>query len=572
MIITLRNSLICLLLLVSTASFADRKKKVEFVGGARSIMDNSSITARDTMPDTTALQKQTGGYALVDVGLEIRPNSQTEIMGMFRIRNDFGGFWGAGVTFDVRQLWLKGVLGNALKYQVGDLNLKQTPFTLYNHHADRIDSLPEIFQLQNNIINYENFYSPDNTWRTQGAAIDFGLSFSKGIKELDFNIYTTRIRATDFASVPDRIMPGGSVDMWILDELSIGYNINATTDVPGTVNDTADQYRNTVQSIDMHYARDFEKVNFALDAEIGTAKSNYMEAAGGEILADGFAHMNFTVGVPKWNSEFQFGFLNVAPEFRSIGAQSKDVNYEGRSSFYPTFTSAKIARPISLMDMVGDLDIYQRTVNSQLMPMNPVYNNITPYGLATFNRTGFLFNYTYKPKFLQLDFQNKRLREVIGQGTTQLRQFNSAQLLTKLYIHELASMSKKMNLSMGFRLDNTWREGLSSLEDVSLDNTWITAGMDWEFFENIDFLAGIIMQNTIGNEFITERDSYTRPEFYTRAEYDLQQNFYSLGLRYRFTEQVQLSAIYQNQSYENALVDMPDYDLSNFMLLFNMTF
>ena len=52
---------------------------------------------------------------------------------MFRIRNELGGFWGGGVSFNVRQLTLKGVAGNKVKYEVGDIDLKMTPYTLFNN-------------------------------------------------------------------------------------------------------------------------------------------------------------------------------------------------------------------------------------------------------------------------------------------------------------------------------------------------------------------------------------------------------------------------------------------------------
>ncbi len=566
----LRYCLLGLLVFTSFTTMAERKKKIEFVGGARSIVDQSVIAAVDTIPDTSSLRKQTGGYALADIGLEIRPNNQTEIMGMFRIRNDFGGFWGAGVSFDVRQLWLKGVLGNVLKYQVGDINLKQTPFTLYNHHADRLDSMPEVFQLQNDIINYENFYSPDNTWRQQGVSLDFGLTFSKILREIDFNIYATRLRATDFVNTPERIMPGGSVDLWIRDNLSVGYNINATTDLPRTVEDPSDQFRNTVQSVDVHVSDDLGNLSLAFDAELGASKTRYIERFSEEELLGGFFHFNFSVEVPDYNLEAHVGMVSVTPEFRSVGAQSKDVNYAVRSSYYPYFTSARAARPTSLMDVMTNLDLYERSVSSQLMPTSAIYNNISPYGLATFNRYGLLLGMSYKPTYMQVDFQNRRLREFIGQGTTQLRQFNSLQLLTKLHIDEMTSMQKKLDLSFGLRNDRTWRDG--NLEKIDLTSTWLSAGIDWEFFENIDFLGGIILQGTEGNEFVTERDEYTRPDFYKKEEYDMAQNAISMGLRYRFSEQIALSALFQNQSYEDQLEGMPDYGLSNMMLLFNMTF
>ena len=158
---------------------AQNDKKVNFIGNARSLLNTNILGVSDSLPDTVSVKKNNGGYALMDMGVLIKPNKSTEIMGMFRIRNEFGGFWGSGVSFDVRQLWLKGVVANAFRYQLGDINLKQTPFTLYNHHADQIDSLPTIFDLQRNIVSYERFYFKNNTWRMQGANVDFGFTFSK---------------------------------------------------------------------------------------------------------------------------------------------------------------------------------------------------------------------------------------------------------------------------------------------------------------------------------------------------------------------------------------------------------
>ena len=168
------------ILFLSTAAFAQQKRAVDFVGGARSLMTNNEISVQDSIADTATVKKNTGGYALLDLGVNIKPNKNTEILGMFRIRNGFGGFWGSGVTFSVRQLYLKGVISDVVRYQLGDINLKQTPFTLYNHNADRIDSLPAIFNMQQQVVQYEKFYK-QNTWRQQGASIDLGLKFAKYI-------------------------------------------------------------------------------------------------------------------------------------------------------------------------------------------------------------------------------------------------------------------------------------------------------------------------------------------------------------------------------------------------------
>jgi hypothetical protein len=229
--------MLMLLTLMSYHSMAQQKRTVDFIGGARSVLSNNNIVVSDSLPDTTTIKRNSGGYALIDLGVDIKPNKNTEILGMFRIRNAYGGFWGAGVTFDVRQLFLKGVISDRIRYQVGDLNLKQTPFTLYNHHADRLDSLPSVFKLQNDILNYEKFYR-DNTWRQQGVNVDFGFEFSKGIKELNFTGYLTRLNATDFSSIPDRLMGGTTIQLIQSKNLAISYNGFSVFDVKGTVLDS----------------------------------------------------------------------------------------------------------------------------------------------------------------------------------------------------------------------------------------------------------------------------------------------------------------------------------------------
>ena len=65
---------------------------MQFVGGARSIISNADFSS--DQEDTVTSRKNSGGYALIDLGFKINPNASTEILGMVRIKNAFGGFWG----------------------------------------------------------------------------------------------------------------------------------------------------------------------------------------------------------------------------------------------------------------------------------------------------------------------------------------------------------------------------------------------------------------------------------------------------------------------------------------------
>lgn len=71
---------------------------------------------------------------------------------MIRIKNQLGGFYGAGVTFDVRQLYVKGIISNVVRYQLGDINYKLTPFTFYNNDFDDLMQHPQVFNLQKTLL------------------------------------------------------------------------------------------------------------------------------------------------------------------------------------------------------------------------------------------------------------------------------------------------------------------------------------------------------------------------------------------------------------------------------------
>ena len=82
--------------------------KVSFTGNARSQFYSDRFK-NNFEEDTTTTVLTHSGNVLADLGAHIRPSKNTEIQAVIRVRNDYGGFWGSGVSFDVRQLYIKGV-------------------------------------------------------------------------------------------------------------------------------------------------------------------------------------------------------------------------------------------------------------------------------------------------------------------------------------------------------------------------------------------------------------------------------------------------------------------------------
>jgi hypothetical protein len=565
-----------LLLLIFSFSgknlFAQEQRRVNFIGGARSILTSNELTVNDSIADTTTMKKSNGGYALIDLGVNIKPNSNTEILGMFRIKNDFGGFWGAGVQFDVRQLWVKGVVANALRYQVGDLNLKQTPFTLYNHHADQIDSLPSIFGLQRNIVSYEKFYWNDNSWRMQGANVDFGFSFSKFVKELNFTGFITRLNATDFGAVPDRLMGGGRVELIGNKIFQIGYNANSVFDVLGTIPDS-NVFKNFVNTVDVNLKHDFGEQVVSFNTEIGNSTYSYSYDTLAPNYSDYFIHSYASLELKKWHMQATIGYLNVGPDYRSIGAQSKDVNYALQPVYFNRFTNGQQIRPLGLFDVIANDNIYNRTVTSKLMNESSIYNNMLPYGLATNNRNGLYAKLFYKgKKELSVSFEYFNLSEIRGQGTFALKNFDMYKFYLNIPIHKLINSKKTLAIQFSGNLQQTKRKSEESVENIDLQSTQLSAGIRWEFAKNIELLGGIVNQENSGNEYAPVRDSYGQITYYNLNPIDVAQQIVAGGIRYNFSQSIYVCALYQESSFKNKLSSSPDFGMKQFGIIFNMTF
>ncbi len=570
--ITSRNTgvLLALLLILHTAA-AQQRRVVDFTGGARSLVTNNNLSVSDTIPDTTTVDRNSGGYALIDLGVNIRPNSTTELMGMFRIRNGYGGFWGAGVTFDVRQLWLKGIIGNVVRYQVGDLNLKQTPFTLYNHHADRFDSLPDVFALQSDIVDYEKFYT-GNTWRQQGVNVDFGLTFAKVIKELNFTGYMTRMNATDFISVPDRLLAGFSAVIVQQEGLDVGFHKSTVFNVQGTAA-IDESFTNDINSITTQYKFEIHDFSFDLNGEIGN--SQYSNSLFPDLapLEDYFLYGNGKMSWKKKHLSINLGYLNVGPDYRSIGAQSKDIDYAASPNFYNLYTNEQINRPLDLVDVMGNENLYLTSVSDKLMTFNPAINNVTPYGLATFNRLGAFAGASYfHPKGISLTATRYQLREIRGQGTYALKHFTKTDVTARLRLDQWINWEKKVNIHASYSLQTTDRKGITSLENVRLTSNRIQAGAEVELVKNLDLMVGVVHLKATGNEFLAERDDYTTIDFFENIQYNLLQNTNGAGIRYRFDNNTYLSALYQVSRYNDRTKSVPEYTIDQFSLIFNMTF
>jgi hypothetical protein len=565
-------STILLTTLVANSTLGQTGPKVRFTGGARSIISNADIQVNDTIPDKTTAKKAVAGYALVDLGFNISPNKNTEILGMIRINNKYGGFYGAGVAFDVRQLWVKGIIADVVRYQLGDINLKQTPFTLYNHNEDQLIGQPAVFQLQRDIVNYETFYK-SNTWRQQGLSLDWGLQFNKFVKELNVNTYLTRQNATNFGNIQDRLFGGTTIDLMQSDHLSIAYNLAALFDVKGTALDT-NVFSNIVNTMTFRYNQKLGKLNAKLQGEFGNSRYHYSIDTTAPTLTDYFMNPTFSVSPESKQWEAELGYLNVGPDFRSPGAQSKRVDYNAQSNFFNRYKQTQMDRPLNYGDITGNSLLYRTGINPKLMAYNPLINNVLPYGQATFNRQGLYLKgkFNSRNEKIQSEFSHHQLKEIRGQGTAALKSFMMTRLQMGANLGKYLHWDREVKLSASACYQSTQRTGKFAFESVDLKSFQTGIGAEFEILPSLDFMIGYTALQGKGNDLLSDRNAFTEVIDFSKYNVNLNQTVTAAGIRFRFGEKAYLAGLYQQSNYQDKMHSFNNYKINQWMVVYNMTF
>ncbi|MFT5860991.1 MAG: hypothetical protein ACI865_003109 [Flavobacteriaceae bacterium] len=563
----MRYSLLIVFIASISISYGQKGKKVQFVGGARSLMSSSTFSSDPS--DSVTSAKSNGGYALIDLGIKINPNKDTEILGMFRIRNDFGGFWGSGVTFDVRQLYVRGVAAKVLRYHIGNIDYKMTPYTFYNHDADILTASSGTMAIKEDIFNYESFFK-DNTWRQQGASINFALQFPKIVKEIEFNGFISRLNPTDFTNVMERLYGGGNMVIKQSKHVMLGLNHVSIFDIDGTAIDS-NVYTNNVSTLSYDFTFGNDKFKYGVDGESGISSSE-LSLEPEDRLTDYFIHTRAYFNLKKRNLGFDLGYMNNGADFRSFGAQSKRIDYDQQNNFFKRYTNDQIVRPLSMYDLYNDPTLYSAGITDRVMQYNPAVNNALPYGIATFNRKGAYVGVSYSDslKIVEASAKYYHLGEVRGQGTTELKSFSYLKSDVKFSISKLAKWKNNFSLHAGFAFQNTTRSGEFTFEEVGLTSATLNVGIELEVIKKLSLLGNFFMLQSSGVDQLPVRNTNGEIVNYEEFTIDGMESNIAGGLKFAFSEKVYLAAIYELNS-NNFVIDNP-YKYNQMSIYYVMKF
>ncbi len=560
----------------------EEKKLVRFNGLGRTGLSETQIGGNVLENDTSTIRSLTDGEFLLDLKINATPNDKTEVQSILRLRNEFGGFFGAGMSVEVRELWARGIIADAVKYRVGDMDKKMTPYTLFMPQEEGIVNNPTAFLPQQEVIYYEQFYTGDNTRRLQGANFDFGLTFTQGIDEMDVSAFIARIRGTDFFTTPSRFISGSQIQFKTQEllesshtRLDFGFNAAYTFDDLKSGLATSG-IRNTVYTANYNLtAYENDKMSFHVLGESGFSMLEQKDDSATYLKKeDYFLDIGIMARLKPQKISITASFVDIGPDFFSIGAQSKRVEFDASKSFYNRIGTNDIIRTPSLFDLTRDRALYTFSLSDRLMPYDPRFSNTMPYGLATPNRTGVrsTIEYGESEDVLTAKADLAYLNELRGQGTTQLKNFKLARLSSNVNINKLIEWQKKLRITLGYQFEETSRDGLD-LERVKLRSNLIEAGIESELFANFDLILGAKLLGARGRDYIPRIDEFNEVrDFPGLSSYMDEETLYAGGVKYTFKKGIYLTLQYHHFNSKMGTNNPNDYSFSQVFALYTMNF
>jgi len=572
---------IALWLLIQNNFYSQNNSKVWFDGLGRSFFSRDAIVDK-LNEDTISSKNVSSGYNLLDLNTHVNPSKDIEIFAQLRIKNQFGSFFGSGTNINVRQLRASGIINNKINFNVGDIFLKQNHFTLYNNNEDLNFYKYSTLNPYMDIIHYENFYI-DNRWRLQGIQTDFSYEFDRFIRTFEVDMFITRPRGSvqlnNNSFSPDLILGGGSLSSKISNNLFFELNYINLYEIPssGTTNISI---RNPVYHSALTYQYKRNNLNLMHKIQSGFSQRNWLLSDIGIDMYD--SSYNFTEGMffefenELLNKDSTFstiiGFRYVDPNFRSSGAQTRRLNFNNfENTVYPFYTNNYINREVSLFDITTDENIYNQELHGSLMEFNPMYSNVNPYGLATPNRRGIYAELNWKSgEVMETNLTTSIFEEVIGQGTTNKRNFLSFLINTKINIDQIFNLKKEISFCAFYRNENTSRFG-DSISAVNLSSEILNSVLNIELGNKIYLRMGIKQFKSTGNEFLTNRNNYGIIQSFSAVSYDKMDFLNNVGIYYKLKDNIYANIQYNwwGSIFNNSL--KTDFNYNRILFIFSVT-
>jgi len=526
-------------------------------GLGRSIISNNSLSGNIIDSNEGAQTKDVSGYNLFDLQSNLDLDSTFNAKAIFRTRSPFGTSFGSLTNFEFRQFSMGGNV-NGFKYQIGDIRVELSPFTVFNSDLVGTGFESDLFSQRKEIIEYENF-NDGNTWLLQGTSGQYGWNIGEN-SGLGIYAFTTRTNSSNELNNSDRLLSGGRLEFQYNENFKFGFNEVSLYDL---VTKTADfDYNNNVLTADLIYSIDLSENKIIIGAEGGGSFYDFRDNVNEiDTSYQDFVFSSDVEYIIK-NKGLKFGLdvKRVGALFSSPTAQSRRYN---PLTVPDLFSESKSVQ--TYYDRFTDEAVYNNSINVNLMPYFNIFNNLSPYGDATPNRfvVGATFETDTTLTSVESSVRFDYGTEVIGEGGEAKRTFIVVTGGGIAHIGNYLDMNRLFDVSAGVRYENTSR---SEGAKIALNSLLVDFGASVETIKKIDLLVGAKYFNAKGNEFTTSRDGFNLITNFNEVNYDVSEVILSGGARIRFSEKQSFTLNYNLVNFSDERTENASYNLGQLFL------
>jgi hypothetical protein len=531
--------------IIITFSINAQYPKFEIGGLARSLSQSSHLDEKDTINNDVSQDFN----IVFDLAIKGSLNKYVSLYSELRMGSNLEVFDTSSSYLNLRRILMFGDLNKSFSFEIGDIDLKMTPFTLWNSNQEGNINESVLFSNFRDIQNYENFNN-ENYWRRQGASLFGNISLSKK-DSLNYKIFGTREIASNEISIPDVFMYGGNIS-YFNKSFSFGINhLDLFTNNKGILLDT-NLHNHVVSS-----KSSLKFNNIELSSELGISKrTNSSLLSSNNKWIDGeFMSFDFKTNFFK-KLLLTINYRSVSDDFSSPGAQTKRINYTMSPNLFPLVDNSSINRDIIASDIISDItffrsaSFYNRNIDYSLDAFNPIFGVSEPYGISTPNRQGIssMIEYSDSSNIFNLQGKVSFLNDLTGEGVLEKRKYFSYSLTSHIFINKLLDFEKILLINGGFYYSNAKRNHSPDLfvQNVDFNNSIIDLGLELEMIKNLHLLYGYKSINAQGLDYLSVRDDNFTIASFQKIEINMNQNVSSIGLKYDFTKKSSLILNYQN--------------------------